>query len=59
MISINAEIMLMRLTVRRRNLYIHAYPNYQALFRTYRAYVTFNGRLATVHNRPLTNNCPH
>ena len=29
----NVEIMLTRLTARQRNLYIHAYPNYQALFR--------------------------
>ena len=29
----NVEIMLTRLMARQRNLYIHAYPNYQALFR--------------------------
>ena len=27
------EIMLTRLTARQRNFYLHAYPNYQALFR--------------------------
>ena len=29
----NVKIMLTRLTARQRNFYIHAYPNYQALFR--------------------------
>ena len=51
--------MLTRLTVRQRNLYIHAYPNYQALFKTNRAFVSFNGRLATAHNCPLTEDYLH
>ena len=29
----DVEIMLTRRLARQRNLYIHAYPNYQALFR--------------------------
>ena len=50
----NIEIMLTRLIVRQRNLHIHAYPNYQALFRMHRTCVSFNGRLPTAYNRPLT-----
>ena len=29
----NVEMVLVRLMARQHNLYIHAYPNYQALFR--------------------------
>ena len=47
----SVEIILTHPTVHQHNLYNHAYPNYQALFRTHRAYVSSNGRLVNAHNR--------
>ena len=51
--------MLTRVMTRQHNLHIHAYPNYQALFRTRKACVSSNEQLATAHNRPLMDNYPH